>query len=662
MTSYDDFSDEERYSLDYLPDINHYQLFGQGLIHFARPLSLQLVKNSTPDREYQRLQISRQDKTVCKINNLTFFRDPYSTNELFKTREKNPHFLRKLPIFKSKDQFENIYIVCKEIFTVNYDIKGDKPKKSNFNCNVYDSIEDIKEKLQADFIKKTKTYSPSRSSYSPTALKTTYDNVKYKCEYFQKVKHESLDQIKTFKTSKNQNVPFNFFHSSFIIKQYLERLLNIQNFKSLKIYPEDIYQQIVKNFFFSTPVSEVHFKNETGIDVGGLRPKLFELLLEELKNHIFQDLNNFRPSSKCNPSLFLKGITNINGTKNKNLLNAMNQLGLSMENFYYILGALLARIILVENQQQGKVISLELNFSNYILYKFCNPSLVDHDWVDMLALLKLDSNEEYQNLIENMSAQGNYWKRNANNKYIKKSKLKRKNTKGSKTRRKSNNLRLNNTIFVEQNRRTMKNKSSSNSSNNSSEETYDKVIPAQKLAHMYLRCVEFYEDNMLPEIYYFMNGFKQGLQKHKFGLKLNKSSLPKKDVIELHLKDLNNLLRSKPIDLDELGTKIVTSSGSDNVSEAIEEKMKKYLISILKEYQQENPALLRKIFIFWFSITEIPTKEIKLTVHSKNKQMVINSHTCFNELVIKESSKLELKKALEFSVNNQAQTFDEIDI
>ena len=43
--------------------------------------------------------------------------------------------------------------------------------------------------------------------------------------------------------------------------------------------------------------------------------------------------------------------------------------------------------------------------------------------------------------------------------------------KGSKTKRNSNNIRLNNTIFVEQNRRTMKNKSSSNSSNNSSEET-----------------------------------------------------------------------------------------------------------------------------------------------------------------------------------------------
>ena len=37
-------------------------------------------------------------------------------------------------------------------------------------------------------------------------------------------------------------------------------------------------------------------------------------------------------------------------------------------------------------------------------------------------------------------------------------------------------------------------------------ETYDKVDPSQKLAHMYLRCVEFYEDNMLPEIYYFING------------------------------------------------------------------------------------------------------------------------------------------------------------
>ena len=81
-------------------------------------------------------------------------------------------------------------------------------------------------------------------------------------------------------------------------------------------------------------------------------------------------------------------------------MNTMNQLGLSMENLYYIFGALLSRIILIENQKDEKIIELNLDFSHYLLYKFCNPSLVDHDWVDMLALLKLDSYEEYESYLK----------------------------------------------------------------------------------------------------------------------------------------------------------------------------------------------------------------------------------------------------------------------
>ena len=232
-----------------------------------------------------------------------------------------------------------------------------------------------------------------------------------------------------------------------------------------------------------------------------------------------------------------------------------------------------------------------------------------------------------------------------------------------KKTRKSKSIGLYNTIFVQQNRRTMKNKRSSNSSNNSSEETYDKVDPRQKLAHMYLRCVEFYEDNMLPEIYYFINGFKQGLQKHKFSLQFVKSPIPKKDVIDILPEDLNNLLRSKPVDVEDFGKRIVTRSGPRNVSATIQEKMKKYLISILKEYQQKNPAMLRKVFIFWFSTSEIPNNEIKLTVNNNSKQMMINSHTCFNDLVINEvKNEAELKQELEKSIDNQAQTFDEVNL
>ena len=178
---------------------------------------------------------------------------------------------------------------------------------------------------------------------------------------------------------------------------------------------------------------------------------------------------------------------------------------------------------------------------------------------------------------------------------------------------------------------------------------------------MYLRCVEFYEDNMLPEIYYFISGFKQGLQKHKFSLQFVKSSISKKDFIDILPEDLNKLLSSKPINVEEFGKRIVVRSGSRKVSAAIQEKMKTYLIDILKEYQENNPAMLRKVFIFWFSTSEIPNNEIKLTVNDNSRQMVINSHTCFNDLVINEvKNKAELKKELEISINYQAQTFDEV--
>jgi len=707
-----DEDDERDYCLPYDMD---YEIYGLGVVYFATPICLKFVKNSPSENESERLQILREDKTVCKIDNLTFYKDPLSSNELFKTREKTPHFLRKLPIFKSKDTYKNIYIVCQETFTVTYEIKGEVTKESSFKCSVYDSIEEIKEKLKKDFNKilkksKKKTYSPTPVRYSATALESTYFNVKYQCKYFKRVNDESLDQIKKFKNSSNlsKEVSFNFFHSCFIIKQYLERLLNIQNFKSLTKYPEKIYQQIVKNFFFASPVIEVTFKNETGIDFGGLRPKLFELLLNELKNNIFQDLNNLRQSSTCNPFLFLKSVTNFDGTKNKNLMNTMNQLGLSMENLYYIFGGLLARIILVENQYQEKVIPFELNFSYYLLYKFCNPSLVDHDWVDMLALFKLDSPAEYESLLEKyesllekfpdlsklvspadyeiMSREGRFDKKRANNKYINKMSLNKKSLNKmilKKTKKKStsiglnsiglNSFRLNSAIPLS--RRTKKNNNRKvNSSSNSSEETYDKVDSSQKLAHMYLRCVEFYEDNMLPEIYYFINGFKQGLQKHKFSLQfvlakhLNiptdlvvvELSSPKKDVIDILPEDLNKLLRSDQIPVEEFSKRIVVRSGIRFVSRTIQEKMKKYLISVLKEYEKNNPAMLEKVFIFWFSTTVIPNNEIKLTVNDKSKDMMINSHTCFNELVINEvENKAELKKNLEKSINGQDPSFDE---
>ena len=329
----------------------------------------------------------------------------------------------------------------------------------------------------------------------------------------------------------------------------------------------------------------------------------------------------------------------------------MNELGLSMENLYYIFGALLSRIILVENQYQEKVIPFDLNISYYLLYKFCNPSLVDHDWVDMLALLKLDSPAEYENLLENMSNIRNFYKRKANNKYIK-SKLKRKNTKNSKKTHK-NSIGLSKTIFPQ----IRMNNISSSSSN---EETYETVEDNKKLAHMYLRCVEFYEDNMLPEIYYFINGFKQGLQKHKFSLQYVNSSIPKKDVIDILPEDLNNLLRSNLISVEEFSKRIIVGSGIRFVSRTIQEKMKKYLISVLKEYEKNNPAMLEKVFIFWFSTTVIPNNEIKLTVNDNSKDMMINSHTCFNELVINEvKNEKKLKEELEISINGQAISFDE---
>ena len=330
----------------------------------------------------------------------------------------------------------------------------------------------------------------------------------------------------------------------------------------------------------------------------------------------------------------------------------MNQLGLSMENLYYIFGALLSRIILIENQKDEKIIELNLDFSHYLLYKFCNPSLVDHDWVDMLALLKLDSYEEYESYLKNMSDTGNFYKRKANNKYINKKSLNKKKT------RQSTSIRLNNTIAVPPSIRTKKNNRASNSSSNSSEETYETVEDNKKLAHMYLRCVEFYEDNMLPEIYYFIKGFKQGLQKNKFSIEFFNEY--KKDLKKVNLEDLNELLCSKLITVEEFSKRIKVRSGYRKVNNSIQEKMKTYLISILKEYEEENPGLLKKVYVFWFSTTEIPNKEITLTVNDNSKDMKINSHTCFNDLVINEvKNKAELKKELEESIYGQALTFDE---
>ena len=156
--------DDER---DYcLPNDYDYEGFGFGPIYFATPICLKFVKNSPSESESERLQILREDKTVCKADNLTFYKDPLSSNRLFKMKRKNSH-LRKLPIFKSKDTYKNIYIVCQETFTVTYEIKGEVTKEGILN-GVYDSIEEIKEKLKKDFNKILKKV---KKTYSPTPIK-----------------------------------------------------------------------------------------------------------------------------------------------------------------------------------------------------------------------------------------------------------------------------------------------------------------------------------------------------------------------------------------------------------------------------------------------------------------------------------------------------------
>ena len=90
---------------------------------------------------------------------------------------------------------------------------------------------------------------------------------------------------------------------------------------------------------------------------------------------------------------------------------------MNKEDLYLLFGALLARLLIVDHGANlKKVISYDFNLSYYLLNKLLCLRLDEHKWIDMLALLKMDSPDTYDQLLNDYK-EDNFYKKRSNKRY-----------------------------------------------------------------------------------------------------------------------------------------------------------------------------------------------------------------------------------------------------
>jgi len=247
----------------------------------------------------------------------------------------------------------------------------------------------------------------------------------------------------------------------FYLKQYIERLFNLKDIDDIEnrdILNELLTPKYIRDLVGRSPVLKVEYygytdfaESDTGIDAGGIRPDFFNKLVENMINTFLcntikknSEINtektikeyavmemkppanldeNYKPCSKfskercesvskdirqddCGWNDFIEKCetsnlkSSIMVSMNDEKYNSFLRYGLPNYKSYTLVGALLARILLIENGGHSYINRIgipQLKLSLYLISRLLNNENID--WLDMFTCLNLDNNTLYQEIV-----------------------------------------------------------------------------------------------------------------------------------------------------------------------------------------------------------------------------------------------------------------------
>ena len=440
----------------------------------------------------------------------------------------------------------------------------------------------------------------------------------------------------------------------YLFKQYIERVTRIKDMSGLSLV-ENI-EDVIDLFFTSNSIESLEF-NDRGIDETGVRPGFFRDMMEEIKEIFFSSFLDLSHKGKgpCFSNL------NLN-PKNNTIKRMSEQLNIKTSDLFKLVGATIARVLLVDNGATLKRhLFCDLKLCNYLLARMCgeefnldpNPS-----WNKIFAMLKMDSKDDfmkYQRILFKSSSEDlkmvelsndikqqlgmeSSVKKNktpeeleeiaAKEKELKelrkiKSQLEKMRAEG--TKKTSDGTAVLQEIIRLQQEISKLNISLMDSSSESDISINKYLNNDNKLAFCYLDIMSMYEEERHEAIYNFCRGFQLVMSKSMY-----KDSHTNTLVTP---KDLSILLEGEPATIEEI-IKMTSFEESNSIISGDDLlRVERLFYEVLRELKNDK-EFIEKLMIFWTNQKTLTNNKLKVIIlrHKDGEANLPTSATCFFKL------------------------------